>query len=112
MEIKNKNITIFILILIFNIYIFNDVCLNENEIPLEITQLIEKFFNSPEIVLNEEEKLIAKFWRINSQSDVAACPFTTLTTHGLTRDEASLLIDFFQIEDAKELENLRKYIQK
>ena len=112
---KKNNIQIYIL-LIFLFILFSsleNISLNENipELDMEILKLIRKFFDPKSIpVLTENEKLIAEYWKIKLNSDPNSCPFTTLTSRGLTREEANLLIEFFKIEDAKDLEKLRQYL--
>jgi hypothetical protein len=109
---KNNKIIIFFIIiiivfLIINYQILYYFSLNENLSELEkITQLIEKYLNPENIpVLNNEEKRIAEYWG-NS-----LCPFSKLTSHGLTKEEALLIIDFFDITSIEDLQKLKDFIE-
>jgi len=111
--IKQNNIKFYIILLLFilNYYIFDNISLNENlpESELEIIiKLIEKYLDPQNIpVLNEQEKIIAEYWKT-----VLKCPFSILRSHGLSREEALLLIDFFEISDIEDLKKLEEFIKK
>lgn len=113
--IKQNNIKFYIvlvlLLLIFNYLTLNNIILNEDLSELEvIIKLIGKYLdpkNAP--ILTKEEKIIAEYWKIVSQ---AQCPFSKLTSHGLTKEEALLLIDYFQITILEDLKKLEEFIKK
>lgn len=107
---KNEKIKIFVIFLIIyycinnNIIIFNSNIENINE----IITIIEKYLNPESIpILNKNEKLIAQYWN----KLPILCPFSKLTSHGLTREEALLIIDFFQIETIQDLEKLKDFLK-
>jgi hypothetical protein len=111
--IKQNNIKFYIILLLFilNYYIFDNISLNENLPESEIIiKLIEKYLDPQNIpVLNEQEKIIAEYWKkiLNLK-----CPFSKLTSHGLSNEEALLLIDFFNINDIEDLKKLEEFIKK
>lgn len=109
--IKQNNVKFYVilLLLILNYYIFDNISLNESLPELEIIiKLIEKYLDPQNIpVLNEQEKIIAEYWKT-----VLKCPFSKLTSHGLSREEALLLIDFFEISDLEDLKKLEEFIKK
>jgi hypothetical protein len=109
--IKQNNIKFYIILLLFilNYYFFDNISLNENLSELEIIiKLIERYLDPQNIpVLNEQEKIIAEYWKI-----VIKCPFSKLTSHGLSKEEALLLIDFFEITDIEDLKKLEEFIKK
>lgn len=109
----NKNkikfcIIIFIIVLIINYEYYNiilePITLNQNNPDLQyIIKIVKKFLDpNNAVILNKEEKLIAKYW-----DNPNLCPFSKLMNHGLTKEEALLLIDFFNIESIEDLEKLK-----
>lgn len=111
--IKQNNIKFYIilLLLILNFFFFDNFSLNENIPEFDIIKLIEKFFNTDNTpIVTEQEKIIAEYWKMKSNSDPTQCPFSTLISHNLTTDEANFLIDFFKIETVADLEKLKKYL--
>lgn len=108
---KKNKIYGFLLVLIFHLCLSN-YCYNENHVPVEIIDMLQKFFDSPPIILNEEEKLIAEYWKTEFGSDPTACPFTKFITHGLTANQAHILIEFFKITDVSDIEKLEQLIKK
>jgi hypothetical protein len=111
--IKQNNIKFYIILLLFilNYYIFDNISLNENLPESEIIiKLIEKYLDPQNIpVLNEQEKIIAEYW---GKILKFKCPFSKLTSHGLSKEEALLLIDFFNINDIEDLKKLEEFIKK
>lgn len=101
-------IFIFILIINYEYYniIFESITLNQNNPDLQfIIKIVKKFLDSNNaVILNKEEELIAKYWNYPS-----LCPFSKLMSHGLTKEEALLLIDFFNIESMEDLSKLEKF---
>ena len=112
--LNNNKIKIIYIILIFFLIIFFENCtnitytLNENSIDLEyIIKIVEKFLdpnNAP--ILNKEEKLIAEYW-----NETLLCPFSKLISHKLTKEEALLIIEFFNITNLEDLEKLKIFIE-
>ena len=113
---QNNNkiyIIIFFFIIIINFKNLNNIlepiCLNQNNVDLElIIKIVEKFLDTNNVpVLNKNEKLIAEYW-----NEKNLCPFSELISHGLTKKEAFLIIDFFQIEDINDLNRLKEWLIK
>lgn len=110
---KNYIIIFFIIITIISYDYINlnsilqPTVLNQNNNDLDlIIKLVEKFINpdnAPILTLNEQ--LSALYW-----NEKPLCPFSKLISHGLTKKEALLIIDFFQIEDIGDLEKLKIFI--
>ncbi len=98
---NEKNLIIFLIIIIIIYFNNYTLCLNETNTD-EITIIVEKFLNPLNIpILNKNEILISKYWNEN-----ILCPFSKLISHGLTKKEALLIIDFFKIEKIEDLNRL------
>jgi hypothetical protein len=108
---KNKNFIIYPIFLIICYHYFNDnfILLNSDiENVKNIIIIIEKFLNPKSIpILTESEKAIAIFW-----NQELICPFSKLISHGLTKEEALLIIDFFKIEKIEDLIRLEEFLKK
>lgn len=113
MHFLNNKIKLLI-ILIFFIIIYlqlpNDFILNcgaKNENIDDIIILIKKYLDSNSFpILTKNEKIIAEYWKTD-----LLCPFSKLISHGLTKEEALLIIDFFQIENIEDLNKLEQFIK-
>jgi hypothetical protein len=105
---KIKILIIFTLFLII-LYSHNNFTLNSEIINLdEIIIIIKKFLNPNSIpILNENEKIAAEYWKSE-----LFCPFSKLTSHGLTKKEALLIIDFFKIESISDLKKLEEFLKE
>jgi hypothetical protein len=121
MNIQNKNklkktliLFLFLFILIHENFfdLINNITLNESSPELkEIIEIIEKFLDpNTNFVLSEKEKIIAEYYKEHTAT-VKLCPFTVLTSHGLTRDEALLILDFFSITDIEDLKILKEFLE-
>jgi hypothetical protein len=112
--IKNKNqIILFIFLLIYiNFFFINTLNLSENSAELEIiTKLVEKYLNNIP-VLTDSEKVIAQYWKQNNSVNVDLCPFSKLISHGLSKKEAHLILNFFNIQNIEDLQKLNDFLKK
>ena len=102
-------ISIFILIINYKYYnvILESNTFNQSNPDLEyIIKIVKKFLDpNNAVILNKEEEIIAEYWNYKG-----LCPFSKLMSHGLTKEEALLLIDFFNIESIEDLEKLNSFL--